>query len=143
MAFMVIGGITIGGVQLNTDPETYEPVNWKKRQSAHMVVGGGVVIQDFGVVQKDNTLRLVSGRAQFIDEVKRAALFGLYSNRGATYTLTDWLSNSFTVFILDFVSMPFKKGQDLSGNTISLFTYAMTLRTTGITTLFGTSYTGP
>lgn len=142
MAFPTIGGITIGGVQLSTDPATYEPVNWLKRQSVHMVVGGGTVIQDFGVVQKDNTLRLVSGRGQFIDEPTRAALFALYATKGATYTLTDWLGNVFTVFILDFISVPFLKGRDQSGTSISLLTYTMSLRTTGITTLFGTPYTG-
>lgn len=142
MPFYKIGGIYIGGVQLNTDPDTYEPSNWKKRFSMHPVVGGGVVIQDFGFFARDNTIRLGGSRAQLIDEETRLALDTLDRIRGATHTFTDWLGNDFMVFITNFTAIPFKRGGGDGTDVISLFTYVMELRCTTITTLFGTAYAG-
>lgn len=143
MPFPTIGGITIDTtVQLDTDPAIYEPQNWKKRESYHPTVGGGGVTQDFGLPQKDLKLSLASGPYGFIQESTRAALQTRYATKGATYVLTDWLGNTFTVFIVDFTPVPWKQGRDSAGNLVRLYTYKMPLRVITITNLFGVAYSG-
>ena len=142
MPFPTIGGIVIGGLQLDTDPAIYEPQNWKKRESYHPTAGGGGVTQDFGLPQKDLKITLASGPGQFMQESTRGLLQTLYATLGATYVLTDWLGNNFTVFIVDFTPVPWKQGRDAAGNLIRLYTYKMPLRVITISTLFGVAYSG-
>jgi len=145
MPFLVKGGITIDGVQLNTDPATYEPANWEKRHSETMAIGGARTIQDFGTFMRDNGVRLQSGDSNPLEESVMVALHTRFRTKGATYTFTDWLGNVFTVFILEYMPVPLKKGRDGSvagGGTLSLYTYTMELRVLVITNFFGTPYTG-
>lgn len=145
MPFLVKGGITIDGVQLNTDPSTYEPANWEKRFSETMHIGGGRTIQDFGTFMRDNAVRLQSGDNNPIEESVMTSLHTRFRTKGATFVFTDWLGNTFTVFIKEFVPIPLKKGRDGSvpaGGTLSLYTYMMELRVLVITNFFGTPYTG-
>lgn len=145
MPFLVQGGITLDGVQFNTDPVTYEPVNWEKRYAKLMAIGGALTIQDFGVFKRDNTLRLASGERNPLEESVVTQLHTRWRTKGATYALSDWLGNAFTVFIEKFVPVPLKKGRDASvagGGTISLYSYSMDLHVLQITTLLGAPYTG-
>ncbi len=137
------GGVFLNGVQFSTDPEPYEPLNWPRRHSVHMTIGGGVTIQDFGLVQRDDTLKLGSGSERFLDEAVMLQLYALYQTRGTVYTLTDWLGNSFTVFIKDFRVWPFKRGAGRGGaGVISLWRYTMDLHVLTIGQLVGQTYTG-
>lgn len=136
------GAVVLGGTTFSTDPEPYEPLNWTKRHSVHMGIGGALTIQDFGMTMKDNTLKLGSGRERFLEESIMLALLTKYQTKGATYTLTDWLQNSFTVFIKDFKPVPFKKGGDTNGATISLWMYTMDLHVLSISQICGVTYTG-
>lgn len=128
-----IGGITIGDVRLSTDPETYEPFNWTKRYSVHKHIGGGQTIQDFGVFQRDNTLKLASGERQILDTATVIALHVQYRTRGVSFSFTDWLGNTFTVFYTTFVPIPFRP---------NLWRYTMDLQVTTIAQLFGSPYSG-
>jgi hypothetical protein len=134
------GSVVLGGTQFSTDPSPYEPLNWAKRHSIQPVIGGGVVIQDFGTFMRDNTLKLGSGNERFMALDVVLALHTKFRAPGATYLFTDWLSNQFMVFIKAFVPVPFKMGGDGLGNTVSLFTYTMDLQVTTILKLLGTPY---
>ncbi len=136
------GSVTLGGTQFSTDPEPYEPLNWPKRMSVHPAIGGALTIQDFGVFMRDNTLKLGSGGSRFLEESVFLALHTKYRTRGVSYTLTDWLQNSFTVFIKNFRVWPFKKGGDSTGGTISLYYYEMDLHVLAITQIAGQAYSG-
>jgi len=140
--FGPFGGIFLGGVQFSTDPEPYEPLKWLKRHSVHMGIGGTVTIQDFGLFMKDNMLHLGSGRERFLEESIMLSLYGFYRTPGGVFSLTDWLNNSFTVFIKDFYVDPWLKGQGPTGTTISLYTYTMDLQVISIINLIGVPYTG-
>jgi len=83
---------------------------------------------------KDNVVRLQSGDRQYMEQGLVEALHARYRTKGATYTLTDWIGNQFTVFILSFIPKPTFLG--------TLWTYSMELRVLGITKLFGADYTG-
>lgn len=143
MPFPTLGGVVLGGVTFSTDPDPYQNLNWKRRASRHMTIGGGAVIQDFGVVQVDNMLKLGSGNSRVLDDPTMQALHALYRTQGVAFPFTDWLGNAFTVFINDFVVWPFKQGGDAQGNTVRLYFYTMDLWTVSIQTLFGVAYTGP
>lgn len=134
MSLDAIGHVTLGGTTFSTDPQVYEPANWEKRASVSLGIGGSVTIQDFGTFQKDNTLRLASGAAGFLDLDTVKSLHTKYRTKGAAYALTDWLGNEFTVFILDFKPVPTFIGD--------LHTYEMSLQVTAISKLFGETYTG-
>jgi hypothetical protein len=145
MPFLVKGGLTLDGVQFNTDPATYQPTNWEKRYSIFPAIGGALTIQDFGVFKKDDTLRLESGDRNPLEESVVVSLHTRFRTRGAAYTLTDWLGNAFLVFIEKFVPVPLKQGRDgsvVGGGTIRLYSYSMDLRVLDITTLFGSAFTG-
>jgi hypothetical protein len=145
MAFLVKGGITLDGVQFNTDPATYEPVNWEKRYSKFAAIGGAMTIQDFGVFKKDNTLRLQSGDQNPLEESVVVALHTRFRTRGVTYALTDWLGNSFTVFIEKFVPVPLIQGLDgsvVGGGTLRLYSYSMDLHVLNIVNLYGVAFVG-
>src|SRR6266705_3275869 len=114
MPFLVRGGLILDGVQFNTDPETYEPLNWEKRYSVNMAIGGAMTIQDFGLFAKDNMLNLASGGTRPLEESVVAALRARYATKAGNFTLTDWVGNSFVVFMEKFVPIPFKKGRDNS-----------------------------
>lgn len=126
------GNITIGTVQLTTDPETYER-QWPKRFSEHPGIAGSFTIQDFGRYAADMVIRLVSGR-QFITLAVVEALDAAFGTQGATYSFTDWLGNEFTVFIRDW--------KPLVTFIDDLHTYTLELRVVSITTLFGAAYGG-
>jgi hypothetical protein len=128
------GSIFLGGVRFSTNPETYEPLNWKKRWSKHPTIGGNVTIQDFGVFMKDDVFKLASGRGQFLDQATFLALHALWRTKGVNFTFTDWLVNNLTVFISDFIPVVFKT---------DLYTYTMQLEIVAINTLWGSVYTGP
>lgn len=144
MPLPTVGGVVLGGVTFNTDPNPYEHQNWKKRFSVFKTIGGGQVIQDFGLVQADLTVQLASGQAQFIDEVVRAALQTLYATRGASYTFTDYLGNDFTVFIQNFIPTIFKMGGGASPSytATQVYHYKMELQVITINKLYGVTYTG-
>jgi len=127
------GRIVLGGTTFTCDPETYEPWNWAKRHSVHPVIGGGVTIQDFGTYAKDNTVRIGSGR-YLIDSFVADALHTKYRTAAATYTLTDWMSNTFVVFITNFRAWPNFVGP--------LWAYEMELQVISISFLLGQAYTG-
>ena len=133
MPLATVGGVYLDGLQFTTDPETYEPFNWEKRISEHRAIGSRVIIQDFGIAQKDLVLNLASGQSRFLRESLVTSLHTRYRTLGATYTLTDWLNNQFTVFIWSFVPVPFRP---------DLYTYRMTLKVRTITKLWNVTYTG-
>ena len=139
---LTVGSVVLDGIAFNTDPEPYEPLNWEKRHSVTMAIGGKVTIQDFGTFMKDNTLRLGSGENRFLDELIMAALHSRYRTHSVTYVLTDWLGNNFTVFIKNFIVIPFRRGRDVSGAPISLWHYTMELQVVTINQLLGVAYTG-
>lgn len=144
MPIPTVGGVILGGVTFNTDPNPYEHQNWTKRYSVFKTIGGGQVIQDFGLVQADLTVQLSSGQAQFIDEVVRAALQTLYATRGSSYTFTDYLGNDFTVFIQDFKPTIFKMGGATGPGyaATQVYHYTMALQVITINKLYGVTYTG-
>lgn len=134
MTITARGLISIGGVQLTTDPETYEAFNWPKRWSKHPGIAGATVIQDFGRFARDLVLRLVSGRSQFLHEDVVKAIQTAHGTKGALYALTDWMGNEFDVYIADFTPVP--------SGLPELYTYTLELHVWTITKLFGTSYGG-
>jgi len=128
------GTVFLGGTQFTTDPQVYQPLLWKKRATVHKGIQGAVTVQDFGTFAKDNRLYLASGNSGFLEKSVVDALHTKYRTKGATYTLTDWSGNSFTVFLVEFEAEPtFIR---------TLFRYSMTLQVLGITNLLGTAYTG-
>jgi len=129
-----IGNVSLDGVTFPTDPETYEPLNWKKRANVRSGLGGAKTIQDFGTFQKDNTLRLESGSQQFVDLTWVNVMHAKFRARGVTYTLLDWLGNEFVVFITEFIPIPTKNDD--------LWTFRMSLQVLSIPSLFSTTYTG-
>lgn len=143
MPFLPVGGVFLDGVQFSTDPEPYEPMNWEKRYSVHKGIGGKSTIQDFGTFMSDNTLRLGSGGSRFLEEAAVIALHTRYRVRGASYVFTDWLVNNFIVFITAFAPVPWKRGADEVGGTVSFYTYTMELQVIQINALLGVTYTGP
>lgn len=143
MPIPTVGGVVLGGVTFNTDPEPYEHQNWKKRYSVFKTIGGGQVIQDFGLVQADLVVQLSSGQTQFIDEVTRAALNTMFATLGAVWTLTDYLGNQFTVFITEFMPTIFKMGGGANGVATQVYHYTMTLQVVSIQKLYNVVYTGP
>jgi hypothetical protein len=145
MPFLVRGGVILDGVQFNTDPETYEPLNWPKRYSTHMAIGGAFTIQDFGLFAKDNTVRLVSGQTRPMEESVVAAIRSRYATKAGTFSFTDWVGNDFIVFIERFTPIPLKKGRDnnpIAGGTLSLYTYSLDLHVLVINQLLGAAYAG-
>jgi len=128
------GSVYLGGVRFSTDPQPYESYEWPKRMSEHPVLGGSVIIQDFGTHQKDLTITLGSGQNQYLEQSVVVALDAMYRTKGATYQLTDWLGNDMTVFIA-----AFKPTGTFIG---TLFTYTLTLRVRAIAKLLGATYTG-
>ena len=137
------GGITIDGVQLTTDPTRYEPLRWKKRTSFHQVIGppgtpGPAVIQDRGVTQVDDVVML-EGENPITDDVK-AALHTRYRTKGQQYSYTDWVGNTFQVFIEDFQPRPYKTGGTAAGVKFTLWLYTLTLRVVSISQLDGVAY---
>jgi hypothetical protein len=133
MTLTARGNLYLGGVRFTTDPETYQR-QWPKRASKHPGVGGSMTIQDFGRFAKDMTLTLQSGQKQLLEISAVQSLETLASTKGATYTLTDWAGNEFTVFIMDFRPDPTFLG--------SLFAYTMELHVLAVTKLYGGSYSG-
>src|SRR5215510_1723554 len=142
MPLATVGGVFLDGVQFTTDPLTYEPMNWEKRYSVTPAIGGKVTIQDFGTFMKDNTVRLGSGQTNVLNESTVIALHTRFRTRGMLYTFTDWLGNSFGVFIKMFVPFPVKKGRDPAGVVSTVYSYSMELHVLQITSLLGVAYTG-
>jgi hypothetical protein len=142
MPLPTTGGIFLDGVQFTTDPSIYEPANWEKRYSVTPAIGGKRTVQDFGVFMRDNTLRLGSGGVNVLNEATVVALHTRFRTRGVMYTFTDFVSNSFGVFIKTFVPIPVKKGRDQQGNVSTVYVYTMELQVLQITQLFGVAYTG-
>jgi hypothetical protein len=134
MALTARGKIYLGGIQFSSDPSVYEPSNWPKRASEHPTIGGGITVQDFGRFAKDCTVHLASGAGQFLEQSVVDSLDALYATRGATYTLTDWLGNEFTVWMRDWHPVP--------TNIATLWTYDLVLRVISITHLRGADYSG-
>ncbi len=134
MTLAARGTVYLGGLRFTTDPQTYAPLTWRKRQSVHPGLDGAMTIQDFGVHAKDNTVRLASGSAGYLERSLVVSLHALYRTKGATYTLTDWAGNEFTVFIRDFQADPTFIG--------TLWTYTMELHVLAIAKLFGVTYSG-
>ena len=122
-----LGGVFLGGVQFSTDPKPYEPSNWKKRVSVHQIIGGTVVIQDFGLWLPDRTLKLGSGNERPMMSDVKDAIQGFYASQGATFAFADWLGNSFNVFILNFRSEPFLRGS----LSVDLYFYDLDLQVVG------------
>jgi len=140
--FGPFGGVFLDGVQFSTDPEPYKPLQWAKRYSVHMGIGGAVTYQDFGIFAKDNMLHLASGATRFLEESVMLALHSRYRTKGVAFSFSDWLNNGFTVFIKDFYVDPWMKGISPSGGTISLYTYTMDLQVVSMTQFVGQAYTG-
>ncbi len=135
MTVPAIGTVFLGGIQFTTDPQIYNPLIWEKRHSVLQGIEGSVTIQDFGTFQKDDTLRLGSGSAGYLEESVVELLHGAFRTRGGSFTLIDWRDNEFTVFITSFEPVPTFLG--------SLYTYSMGLQVRTIVKLFGTVFTGP
>jgi len=128
-----VGGIYLDNVRFTTDPETYEPLTWQKRFSINEAIGGRVTIQDFGVYAKDNTIKIASGNAQFLDQATVIAFHAKWRTRGATFQLQDWMSNIFTVFLMTFPPINFRP---------NIYRYTMDCKVVAITQLWGVTYTG-
>jgi hypothetical protein len=137
--FGPFGGIVLDGVRFTTDPKPYEPLNWPKRFSEHRGIGGKVTLQDFGTFMKDNKLKLASGEYGVLDEVTMAGLHSRFRSRGVIFPMTDWLGNSFDVFIEMFRPWPRIKGGGPNG-VVSLWDYEMELHVLTINTLVGTAF---
>jgi hypothetical protein len=146
MPIPTVGGVKLddGGnlVTFNTDPDPYEHQSWQKRHSVHKTIGGGQVIQDFGVFATDNIVTLASGDGQFIDEVVRAALNTRWMTKGATYRFRDYLGNDFTVFIQEFQPTIFRMGGGVALAATQLYHYKMKLQVVAIAKLYGATYSG-
>lgn len=145
MTWPASGTVYLDGLQFTTDPAIYETYQWDKRTSAHPLILAAagtpsVVVQDFGVRTSDLMLKLGSG-PNFIDHVLFDKLHERYRAVGATYSLTDWLDNHFTVFMERFHATAFKKGRMSNGDPVTLFTYELDLRVTAISLLRGQAYT--
>lgn len=137
-----VSGVVLDGVKFNTDPDPYEPYQHERRYSEHMTIRNptelkGVVIQDFGVVPQDNMLVLGSGKERFMAEDVVTQLEFRYRMLGKQFFFSDWLGNQFMVFMRNFKPVPFKRGGDGSGGTISLYTYNMELKVTGYIKTYG------
>ncbi len=128
------GKVYLDSVQFTTDPQDYAPAKWPKRASYHPGLGGSMTIQDFGRYAKDCLLTLSSGNSGYMEQSVVASLQTKKSAKGASYSFTDWLGNSFTVFIVNFDPKPTFIG--------SLWTYTLELRVTAMTTLLGSAYSG-
>lgn len=113
MPLVKTGGVSINGIQFSTDPELYEHLNWAKRYSTHKTIGGGQIIQDFGIFATDNVMKLGSGSQNYMDGVTVLAIEALYRTRGTTYRLIDYLGNDFTIYITNFVPTILKRGGDI------------------------------
>lgn len=137
------GGVYLDSIQFDTTPDPYKPLEWEKRYSEHMTIKKfgelrGMVIQDFGVTPKDNLIILQSGTERLMNEDVVKLMYNRWQRLGVTYTFSDWLGNSFMVFIRQFKAEPFKRGAaDSTGGIISLYKYEMELRVTQFLTLFG------
>lgn len=127
------GEVTLGDVRFRTDPREYTPLAWPRRYSVHPVIGGKSVIQDFGVNPKDAMLTLKSGQQCTLDNDTQAALHQMYLARGASYRLTDWLGNEFTVFMTRFHPRPSQPEK---------FTYEMDLQVMDVVKLSGSPFEG-
>jgi hypothetical protein len=86
--------VFINGIQLDIDPATYDPYAARKRGSVHPLIDGTVVVQDRGVGQGDQRIRM-TGKTFLQATIN--SLWALYNETGVTYTLTDWIGNSLTV----------------------------------------------
>ena len=124
--------MTLNGVQFNVDPDSVER-DWPRRHSVSPVLGGDVLIQDWGRYAKDMTITITSG-TQYMDRATVKAIDALVAVRGATYTLVDWEGNAFTVFVTDWKPKPTFIGD--------LYTFTLDLQVTAITTLWAAAYTG-
>lgn len=140
MAITTFGKVFLDGLQFDTDPQIYEPTNWPKRHIIIPGIDGSVTIQDFGHFAKDNTVRLSSGPTGFLNQATVAALHVKFRTKAAVFSLTDWMGNEFTVFIVSFRPIATFIGLSDADN---LFTYDMELRVVAIAKLFGTTFTGP
>lgn len=127
------GRVYIDGIQFTTDPEPYQPFEWEKRTSIHKVIGGKVVIQDFGLFAADNMLKLGSGSRYLIDTFVIDSIQAMYAT-GGSHTLTDWMGNAFTIFINRFRVWPNIVGP--------LYFYEMDCQTLTITAINSASYSG-
>lgn len=134
MTLTARGTVYLNNVQFTSDPEVYEPANWPKRFSEHPTIGGGRTIQDFGRRAKDLEVHLASGANQYMEQSVVNSIDTMHATKGATYTLTDWLGNEFTVWVRDWKPVP----THLPG----LWTYDLVLRVVSITHLRGTDYSG-
>lgn len=133
MPLLARGTVYLGGKRFTTDPAVYER-QWPKRISEHPGIGGSLTIQDFGRYAKDKVLTLQSDKNQLIEQSLVQDLDSMAGTKGASYVLTDWSGNQFTVFILTFDPKPTFLG--------TLFGYTMRLRVLSISQLWGQTYTG-
>lgn len=136
------GGIKIDGIQLSSDPATYKPLEWEKRWSYHPTLGGGGVVQDFGVSMKDDTLVLQSGPNNPISDDVVVALHTRWRQAAATFPFVDWLGNAFTVRILAFKPWPLKSGLDENNQPLHLYLWEGQLQVVAISQLLGSPYSG-
>jgi hypothetical protein len=134
MTLTARGAVYLGTVQLTTDPDVYEPANWPKRASEHPTIGGGRTIQEFGRFACDLEVHLASGANQYMEQSVVDSIDAMHATAGATYALTDWLGNEFTVWIRDWHPVPTRLP--------SLWTYDLVLRVMAITHLRGADYSG-
>lgn len=141
MSLSPIGHVFLDGVQFTTDPQDYSPLNWEKRHSVLPGLQGSVTIQDFGTFKKDDVVRLTSGASGFLTQSVVASFHGKFRTKGAVFSFTDWLGNSFTVFVKSFVPVPTFYPDDPDGSG-TLYTYNLELQVVNISTLFGAAYTG-
>lgn len=144
MPIPTVGGVVLDGITFNTDPNPYEHQNWEKRHSIFKTIGGGQVIQDFGMYQVDNTVQLSSGQGQYIDEVVRAALNTRFMVRGVSYAFSDYLGNQFTVFMTLFKPIIYRMGGGAPTTYLptQIYHYQMNLQVISIQQLYGVVYTG-
>lgn len=128
------GRITFSStIILTSDPSTYEPFTWEKRISVHKVLGGDVVIQDFGLFAKDNVVHISSGDRGPIDKFIKELLRSLYAT-GGSYRIQDWMGNDYMATIINFKWWPHIVDP--------LYFYDMTLQVTSIQKVDGSTYTG-
>lgn len=125
--------IFIDAVQLSTDPEVYDPLDWPKRFSSFEGAGGSVTNQDFGLFAADLQATLASGKNGLLDTATVKLLQAKYRQKGVAVTVKDGVGNEFVALMRHF--KPTRAFADL-------WRYEMTLQVVSITTLLGDAYTG-
>ena len=78
----------------SVDPTSYSPFENAKRGSAHKVLSGSVIHQDFGLREADF---IISFHTILTEYQVMQELWSKYRSRGRVWELRDWFPNKFNV----------------------------------------------